>query len=551
MVNNEQPSRWSISWLGTRRNARALGADRATLRAAATPGLGGLRGHIVLTSQAAPSTEARADADALVASLKEGPPRAKCLKIEVPDAEPGAVDLKTLEMRVYEALEANEKSLQGDARRLTLAVSTLTGTAEQLAALFGALDRRGQPVEVVYERGKSLERWQPSRGPEDSEQRLEGLGAAPGAWTVLLTGETGVGKTEAALRLHHAWARNFKRRGRFEAINLAAIPRELIEAELFGYVAGAFTGAAKASPGLLRSAEMGTAFLDEIGDLSLDLQSRLLKVFDRSPDPRKRLVRPIGGEEESVDLRMIFGTHRALMRRVDEGQFRDDLYGRIATHEVELPPLRAVRQRIFPAMVLNLERAAGAYKLQTGYAVRFTWQAQARARMLAFCLDPHTAWRWNYRDAAQAAERLALAAWGALDPGSRRRPNERLDVQISQEVVEAECTRLEARWRQLEGASPGPDASPAGPGGSYRRPDAAPVDEALTAEGRDTLSQVERLELALLLDAQRRTSSFAEAWRLLVEARAVPGWDAKRQNASQAFRARLERYKPWLKITKA
>lgn len=150
---------------------------------------------------------------------------------------------------------------------------------------------------------------------------------------VLLLGETGVGKEICARRLHavSAWSQ-----GPFVAVNCAALPPSLIEAELFGYEAGAFTGARKqGSLGLLRQAEGGVLLLDEIGDMPLELQSRLLRVL------QDREVMPLGGRRPTrVRFGLICSTHRSLRALVAQGQFRSDLYYRIAHHTVTLPPLR-------------------------------------------------------------------------------------------------------------------------------------------------------------------------------------------------------------------
>ncbi|MDN0074301.1 sigma-54-dependent Fis family transcriptional regulator [Crenobacter sp. SG2303] len=150
---------------------------------------------------------------------------------------------------------------------------------------------------------------------------------------VLLQGETGVGKDRFARWLHQASSRT---RGPFVAVNCAAIPDGLIEAELFGYEEGAFTGARRqGSRGRLREAHGGVLFLDEIGDMPLALQARLLRVL------QDRLVTPLGGgTSHSVDLRLICATHRPLKRLVEQEAFRADLYYRLCHYPLRLPPLR-------------------------------------------------------------------------------------------------------------------------------------------------------------------------------------------------------------------
>ncbi len=155
---------------------------------------------------------------------------------------------------------------------------------------------------------------------------------------VLVQGETGTGK-EVFVRQLHASSRWHT--GPFVAVNCAALPASLIEAELFGYTTGAFTGANKqGAPGVLRQAHGGVLLLDEIGDMPLELQSRLLRVL------QDRSVTPLGGGKAiPVQFALVCSTHRPLSQLVAEGQFRADLYYRIAHHEVQLPALRDQTQR--------------------------------------------------------------------------------------------------------------------------------------------------------------------------------------------------------------
>jgi transcriptional regulator with GAF, ATPase, and Fis domain len=150
--------------------------------------------------------------------------------------------------------------------------------------------------------------------------------------TVLVTGETGTGKEVFARRLHALSARAG---GPFVAVDCGAIPESLIESELFGHERGAFTGALDARPGRFREAQGGTLLLDEIGELPLALQPRLLRVL------QERTVSPLGGRGPvAVDVRVLAATHRDLAAMVKEGRFRQDLYYRISAVTIALPPLR-------------------------------------------------------------------------------------------------------------------------------------------------------------------------------------------------------------------
>ena len=155
---------------------------------------------------------------------------------------------------------------------------------------------------------------------------------APADVSVVLTGESGTGKEIMARALHAASARSGHR---FVAINCAAIPETLLEAELFGYERGAFTGAVKQTLGKIELAHRGTLFLDEIGDLPLSLQGKLLRFL------QERVLERIGGRKEiEVDVRVICATHRDLRKLLEQDAFREDLYYRLAEIGVHIPPLR-------------------------------------------------------------------------------------------------------------------------------------------------------------------------------------------------------------------
>lgn len=150
--------------------------------------------------------------------------------------------------------------------------------------------------------------------------------------TVLLLGESGTGKEVLAKGLHDASPRKSER---FVAINCAAIPENLLESELFGYEKGAFTGASKTTLGKIETAHGGTLMLDEIGDLPLPLQSKLLRFL------QERVIERLGGRQEiPVDVRIVCATHQDLKSHIKEGRFREDLYYRLAEIVVDIPPLR-------------------------------------------------------------------------------------------------------------------------------------------------------------------------------------------------------------------
>lgn len=184
----------------------------------------------------------------------------------------------------------------------------------------------------------------------DMLRRLSGVPFS----TVTITGETGTGKGLSARILHHNGERA---NAPLVEVNCAALPRDLLEAELFGHEAGAFTGAKGRHRGLIEQANGGSLFLDEIGELAYDLQAKLLKTIE------DRRVRRIGGEREiEVDVRIIAATNRDLEARVADKRFRADLYHRLSVFRLDLPPLRYRKEDIedlLPTFIQEFNLAAG------------------------------------------------------------------------------------------------------------------------------------------------------------------------------------------------
>jgi DNA-binding NtrC family response regulator len=210
--------------------------------------------------------------------------------------------------------------------------------------------------------------------------------------TVLVTGESGTGK-EVTARLIHAHSP--RRNGPFVAVNAAALPAELLEAELFGHVRGSFTGATRDRVGRFEAAQDGTLFLDEIGDLPLHVQVKLLRVL------QERTFERVGDNQpRHTNARIIAATHRDLRRRVTEGNFREDLYYRLRVFPIELPPLRARREDIEPIARVLLSRVGA----RTGRALRFSPDA---LRVLL----SHD-WPGNVRELENALEFAATVCQG-------------------------------------------------------------------------------------------------------------------------------------------
>lgn len=223
--------------------------------------------------------------------------------------------------------------------------------------------------------------------------RIARLGAAEPAPTVLLLGETGTGKDLAARLIHRQSPRASRP---FVHVDCAALPRELIESELFGHVKGAFTNAIADRTGLIEAAEDGVVFLDEIGELPLDLQTRLLAVLER------RMLRRVGSSQERpIRAWFVAATNRDVERMVAEGSLRADLYFRLNVLSVPLPPLRTRGDDVLVLAAHLGQLLARRY----GYS-RFLLEPAAQAALCAY----H--WPGNVRELKHVMERAMLLANG-------------------------------------------------------------------------------------------------------------------------------------------
>ncbi len=200
----------------------------------------------------------------------------------------------------------------------------------------------------------------------------------------VVTGESGTGKELLARTIHDT----SERRGAYQAVNCAALPANLLESELFGYRRGAFTGATQDKLGLVRAAHGGSLFLDEIGDMPLEAQAKLLRVL------QEREVLPLGATTpERVDVRVICATHRDLEAEVAAGRFRGDLLARLREFQVRLPPLRERREDLYRLTRAFLRRSA---------------QGDAEPSLSFMLALAHYAWPYNVRE-LESAVRLAVA----------------------------------------------------------------------------------------------------------------------------------------------
>jgi two-component system nitrogen regulation response regulator NtrX len=221
---------------------------------------------------------------------------------------------------------------------------------------------------------------------------------APTEARVLITGESGTGKELVAAAIHSA----SRRRARaFVTVNCAAIPRDLVESEMFGHERGAFTGATERRMGRFELAHGGTLFLDEVGDLSQEAQAKLLRTLETGELQR------IGAETTTrIDARVVAATNRQLGDAVHNGHFREDLFFRLNVFPLELPPLRE-RLEDLPALVSHL-----AERVRPGHAVTFT--DAALAALAAY------SWPGNVRELANLVERLSILSGPVIEAAAVR-----------------------------------------------------------------------------------------------------------------------------------
>jgi two-component system, NtrC family, response regulator len=259
---------------------------------------------------------------------------------------------------------------------------------------------------------------------------------APSDATVILLGESGTGKEILARALHQSSARREKR---FMAINCAAIPEALLESELFGYEKGAYTGAVKQTPGKIELAHEGTFFLDEVGDLPMALQAKLLRFL------QERVIERVGGRKEiPVDVRIVCATHQNLKKLIEESRFREDLYYRLSEIVITIPPLR--------------ERVGDAALLAHHFKNKFC--AQEKRVSLSFSQDALAAieshpWPGNVREMENCIKRAVIMAEGPIvtaeDLGLQTSPGPAEPINLRQIRDKAEYDALMKALARVNG----------------------------------------------------------------------------------------------------
>jgi transcriptional regulatory protein RtcR len=321
-------------------------------------------------------------------------------------------------------------------------------------------------------------------------ERIEGV-ALCSRDPILLCGPTGVGKTQLARRIHELKRRAHQVDGALVEVNCATLRGDQSMSALFGHEKGSFTGAVARRDGLLRAADGGVLFLDEIGELGRDEQAMLLRAIE------EQTFLPVGADAPvTTRFQLMAGTNRELHADVRAGRFREDLLARIDLWTFTLPPLRERLEDLEPNLEYELER------LQQRTGRRVTFNREARARFLAFATSQACAWRANFRDFAAAVTRLGTLA----DRG-----------RITVALVEEESARLQRSWSRLEALEPVEDDG---------------LDELLPGV---ELDRFDRVQLAEIVRACRRARTLSEAGRELFAV-------SRRQRTSTNDADRLRKY---------
>ena len=293
---------------------------------------------------------------------------------------------------------------------------------------------------------------------------------------LLLMGPTGAGKSKLARRIFELKKLRHTVTGDFIDVNCATLRGDAAMSTLFGHVKGAFTGALRDRPGVLRAADKGVLFLDEIGELGTDEQAMLLRALE------EKTFLPFGSDRDAhSDFQLIAGTNRDLPAAVRSGRFREDLLCRINLWTFTLPGLRSRPEDIEPNLQFELDQFAE----RTGR--RVTISKEARQMFLDSALAPSAGWNGNFRDLNAAVTRMATLAQGG---------------RISVEIVQEEIARLSAVWSALE----------------QQESSGALLSEYLNDQSLAGIDRFDRVQLAHVLEVCRESRSLSEAGRRLFDA---------------------------------
>lgn len=293
---------------------------------------------------------------------------------------------------------------------------------------------------------------------------------------MLLNGPTGAGKSQLAKRIYELKKQRNQISGKLVEVNCATLRGDNAMSALFGHVKGAFTGALNARTGLLREADKGLLFLDEIGELGLDEQAMLLRAIE------EKIFMPFGGDQPvSSDFQLIAGTHRDLFELVRQGLFREDLLARINLWTYELPSLKNRIEDLEP----NIEHELQNFTRKAGYKVNFN--KAARDTYLQFAYSTQALWRANFRDLNSSITRMATLATGG---------------RITEEIVQGEIGRLRSAW---QGFQPQADEDKT-------------LGKILPPEQLAEMDLFDRLQLREVVKVCQSSKSLAEAGRKLFHA---------------------------------
>ncbi|MHC6223779.1 RNA repair transcriptional activator RtcR [Pseudomonas sp. X10] len=391
-------------------------------------------------------------------------------------------EARYLPARLVQTSPARDKENEGDPAGVSTLIDLDLSRYDQIASRFSREQAEGR---AFLKAGIATRNAGFNRTIEQIE-RVALRSKAP----MLLVGPTGAGKSFLARRIHELKRARHQLDGRFIEVNCATLRGDGAMSALFGHSKGAFTGAQSAREGLLRAADGGMLFLDEIGELGADEQAMLLKAIEE-----KRFF-PLGADREvESNFQLIAGTHRDLRGRVAEGQFREDLFARINLWTFALPGLAERREDIEPNLDFELQRHAQ----EQGRQVRFN--LEAKRRYLAFAHSGEARWAGNFRELSASITRMATLA----DSG-----------RIDEALVEEEVQRLRYAWSL--------DNSP------------DPLQPLL---GGQALDLFDRLQLQAVIDVCRQSHSLSEAGRQLF---AVSRQGKEKPNDADRLRKYLARF---------
>lgn len=315
---------------------------------------------------------------------------------------------------------------------------------------------------------------------------------------ILITGPTGAGKSQLAERVYYLRKQRAKLEGNLVSVNCATLRGENAMSALFGHKKGAFTGATSDRPGLLKEADRGLLFLDEVGELGLDEQAMLLRAIEE-----KRFM-PFGSDKEvSSHFQLIAGTNKDLLQQSAHGLFREDLLARIDMWTYQLPSLKERIEDLEPNIEFELE----AFSTKSGYLVSFN--KDARKKYLTFCKSPEATWSANFRDLNASITRM-----GTLADGGR----------ITVDVVQEELERLKLKWTPKLNTISTPTEI---------------IDQNLGKNRSASMDYYEQVKLACLIEACQQSNSMADAGRKLFN---VSRATKKSSNDSHRVKQLLAKY---------